>query len=216
MDDAPIRELVVAEGEDFAPEYDAYSSATYTRSIAEGVYGTICLPFAPDAASLENYTFFKMESAGADAINFVEETAPQANTPYIYCLKGENVAITGGATVVSADINDVTVNEGAWSMVGTFTKQTIDATTGNYYGLSNGKIVKATQTLNVKPYRAYFTSATGESAVALRITRGDETTEITTADLDVQPATVIYDLAGRRVEKMEKGIYIVNGKKVIR
>ena len=26
---------------------------------------------------------------------------------------------------------------------------------------------------------------------------------------------VIYDLAGRRVEKMEKGIYIVNGKKVV-
>ena len=27
---------------------------------------------------------------------------------------------------------------------------------------------------------------------------------------------VIYDLAGRRVEKMEKGIYIVNGKKVVK
>ena len=28
--------------------------------------------------------------------------------------------------------------------------------------------------------------------------------------------TVIYDLSGRRVEKMEKGIYIVNGKKIIK
>ena len=27
---------------------------------------------------------------------------------------------------------------------------------------------------------------------------------------------VIYDLQGRRVEKMEKGIYIVNGKKIIK
>ncbi len=216
--DAPIRELVVAEGEDFAPEYDAYSSATYTRSIAEGVYGTICLPFAPDAASLENYTFFKMESAGADAINFVEETAPQANTPYIYCLKGENVAITGGATVVSADINSVEV--GNWTMKGSFTKQTI-ATAGadtKFYGYvaDQNKIVKANKTLTVLPYRAYFTAPVNAAAVALRITRGDETTEITTADLDVQPATVIYDLAGRRVEKIEKGIYIVNGKKVIR
>ncbi len=216
--DAPIRELVVAEGEDFAPEYDAYSSATYTRTIAEGTYGTICLPFAPDAASLENYTFFKMESAGADAINFVEETAPQANTPYIYCLKGENVAITGGATVVSADINSVEV--GNWTMKGSFTKQTI-ATAGadtKYYGYvaDQNKIVKANKTLTVLPYRAYFTAPVNAATVALRITRGDETTEITAADLDVQPATVIYDLAGRRVEKMEKGIYIVNGKKVIR
>ena len=209
--------LVVEEGKDLDVE-GSYSSATYTRTIAEGAYGTICLPFAPDAASLENYTFFKMESAGADAINFVEETTPVANTPYIYCLKGENVAITGGATVVSADINSVEV--GNWTMEGSFTKQTI-ATAGadtKYYGYvaDQNKIVKANKTLTVLPYRAYFTAPVNAAAVALRITRGDETTEITAADLDVQPATVIYDLAGRRVEKMEKGIYIVNGKKVIR
>lgn len=212
------RELVITEGGDFAPEFDAYSSATYTRTIVEGTYGTICLPFAPDAASLENYTFFKMASADASAITFEEETAPVANTPYIYCLKGENVAITGGATVVSATINDVPA--GNWTMKGSFTTQSI-ATEGadaKYYGYvaADNKIVKANKTLNVKPYRAYFTAPVDAAAVALRITRGDETTEITTADLDVQPATVIYDLAGRRVEKMEKGIYIVNGKKVIK
>lgn len=214
---SPVRELTVTEGADLTAT-GTFTSAAYTRTIAEGAYGTICLPFAPDAASLENYTFFKMESAGADAINFVEETAPQANTPYIYCLKGENVAITGGATVVSADINSVEV--GNWTMKGSFTKQTI-ATAGadtKYYGYvaDQNKIVKANKTLTVLPYRAYFTAPVNATAVALRITRGDETTEITAADLDVQPAAVIYDFAGRRVEKMEKGIYIVNGKKVIR
>ena len=214
--EAPDGKLSLSEGDDFAPEYDAYTSATYTRTIEAGKYGTICLPFAPDAASLENYTFFTMESAADGVINFVEEEAPVANTPYIYCLNAgkEATAITGGATVVSATTTDVVA--GDWTMKGSFTNQSIDATAGNYYGLSSGTIVKANKTLTVKPYRAYFTSATGESAVALRITRGDETTGITTADLDVQPATVIYDLAGRRVEKMEKGIYIVNGKKVIR
>ena len=34
--------------------------------------------------------------------------------------------------------------------------------------------------------------------------------------IEAEAETVIYDLAGRRVEKMEKGIYIVNGKKVIK
>lgn len=33
--------------------------------------------------------------------------------------------------------------------------------------------------------------------------------------VEVQSSTIIYDLMGRRVEKMEKGIYIVNGKKVV-
>ena len=207
--------LVAEEGKDLDVEGN-YASATYTRAIEAGKYGTICLPFAPDAASLENYTFFTMTSAEDGALNFVVDEAPVANKPYIYSLNEdkEATAITGEATEVSATTTDVEVN--GWTMKGSFTNQAIDATTGNFYGLSSGTIVKANKTLTVKPYRAYFTSATGESAVALRITRGDETTEITTADLDVQPATVIYDLAGRRVEKMEKGIYIVNGKKVIR
>lgn len=34
-------------------------------------------------------------------------------------------------------------------------------------------------------------------------------------NIDAEVETVIYDLSGRRVQKMEKGIYIVNGKKVI-
>ena len=212
---SPVRELTVTENADLAVT-GTYTSATYTRAIEVGKYGTICLPFAPDAASLANYTFFTMESAADGVINFVEEEAPVANTPYIYCLKGDNEAITGGVTVVSATLNDVVA--GDWTMRGSFTNQAIDAATGNYYGYvaAQNKIVKANTTLTVKPYRAYFTSEKAAAAVTLRFTRGDETTEISAAELDVQPATVIYDLAGRRVEKMEKGIYIVNGKKVIR
>ena len=34
-------------------------------------------------------------------------------------------------------------------------------------------------------------------------------------NINVQESAVIYDLLGRRVEKMEKGLYIVNGKKVL-
>ncbi len=43
--------------------------------------------------------------------------------------------------------------------------------------------------------------------------RGEGTTGIEQIAGDAE--LVIYDLAGRRVEKMEKGIYIVNGKKVV-
>ncbi|MBO5872333.1 MAG: hypothetical protein J6Q75_06815, partial [Bacteroidaceae bacterium] len=43
----------------------------------------------------------------------------------------------------------------------------------------------------------------------------DETTSIDTVDAEAQNA-VIYDLSGRRAKKVNKGVYIVNGKKVIR
>ena len=39
--------------------------------------------------------------------------------------------------------------------------------------------------------------------------------ETSIEEVSVEAAPVIYDLTGRRVEKMEKGIYIVNGRKVV-
>ena len=42
-----------------------------------------------------------------------------------------------------------------------------------------------------------------------------KTTGIESSVLEAQGSQLIYDLMGRRVEKAEKGIYIVNGKKVI-
>ena len=44
---------------------------------------------------------------------------------------------------------------------------------------------------------------------------GDGTTAIDNSPLTIDHSPLVYDLAGRRVEKMEKGIYIVNGKKMV-
>ena len=57
-------------------------------------------------------------------------------------------------------------------------------------------------------------SALATTAQALRLTRDGETS-IENAPLTIDNVA-IYDLTGRRVEKMEKGIYIVNGKKIIK
>ena len=63
--------------------------------------------------------------------------------------------------------------------------------------------------------KAYLPAPAGASAAMFSFGRGEGTTGIETA-VSGEQTVVIYDLAGRRVEKMEKGIYIVNGKKVIR
>ena len=43
----------------------------------------------------------------------------------------------------------------------------------------------------------------------------EETTDIEAVQPTQSSEVVIYDLTGRRVEKMEKGIYIINGRKVL-
>ena len=52
-------------------------------------------------------------------------------------------------------------------------------------------------------------------AIRIRFVNGDGTTDIVEFPTTQSEATIIYDLSGRRVQKAEKGVYIVNGKKVI-
>ena len=70
---------------------------------------------------------------------------------------------------------------------------------------------------NLTGFKAYL--VVESQAQAIRIRKGSEegTTSIENAQLTMDNENVvIYDLQGRRVEKMEKGIYIVNGKKIIK
>ena len=69
-------------------------------------------------------------------------------------------------------------------------------------------------TTYINGFRAWVELPNGSNATALRIRKAG-TTEIEEPIANGQQPTAIYDLAGRRVEKMEKGIYIVNGKKVV-
>ena len=62
--------------------------------------------------------------------------------------------------------------------------------------------------------KAYLpASAVTSNAAMFSFNRGQGTTSIEDVELTIDNV-VIYDITGRRVEKMEKGIYIVNGKKV--
>jgi hypothetical protein len=55
------------------------------------------------------------------------------------------------------------------------------------------------------------------SLQTVRIRLGNNATGIeSTIEKDTQDSIVIYDIMGRRVKNLGKGIYIVNGKKIIK
>ena len=88
-----------------------------------------------------------------------------------------------------------------------------------YYTLQsygdNGVAFKKYTGATLGGFKAYLKIPAGSKATALRI-RYAGTTEIEEAIADGEQEMVIYDLAGRRIsEIVEKGIYIVNGRKVI-
>ena len=83
-----------------------------------------------------------------------------------------------------------------------------------FKGYTNEADQEGTKTY-INGFRAWIEVAAGEEAPAMfSFGRGQGTTSIENALVNTENA-VIYDLAGRRVAKMEKGIYIVNGRKVV-
>ena len=64
-------------------------------------------------------------------------------------------------------------------------------------------------------HKAYWHIAGAVQSASYRIGEDEDATAIDQL-INANGEVVIYDLSGRRVEKMEKGIYIVNGKKVVK
>ena len=231
----PANILLVEDGKALSAT-GSFESATYTRKFNTTYnYGTICLPFAPDAATCANYHFYTLASETANALVFEEVTEPKANTAYLYTLKsgvGAETAktFTGGATTVSAIVTEPVGN---WAFAGVFANTEITSD-GSYYVYApdkgNGEVLSSVKTgfkLTVKPYRAYFqyTGLVAQSLASMRIVvrgagdNGDGTTgieEVITPDQIEGAAPAIYNLMGQPVAQPVKGqIYIVNGKKVV-
>ena len=59
--------------------------------------------------------------------------------------------------------------------------------------------------------------AVDEAWKAVGVGGGGDPTAIRNIEQAVQPSTVpsVYDLAGRKVQNPQKGLYIINGKKVM-
>lgn len=65
-------------------------------------------------------------------------------------------------------------------------------------------------------FKAYLPATTAESRFLVFNFGDDNATAIEGIEAECTANAVVYDLAGRRVQKAQKGLYIVNGKKVIK
>ena len=183
-------------------------------SISKVGYSTL---YAPVALSVpENVAAYVGELTG-DVLTLtkVEDVIP-ANTGVV--LKGSEA--THSFDVVADDVDAIKDN----ALDGTVAKIAAPTDKGTIYTLQRHDTYgvafmefydEETKTVpNLNGFKAYLPLENGASAISLRF--GDEgTTEIETSTLNTQPSTEVYDLQGRRVLNPTKGMYIVNGKKVV-
>lgn len=211
--------LVITDGSPLeVQEAFTATEATYSRNM-NNKWGSVILPYA--LSSNNDVKFFILKSTADDKMTFTPVETVEANTPITFQkVNDETTSITLSANNVNviattADQNTSTQAEG-WTTEGFYSSNTItDCSQKGLYYISSNKFWRATGTLNLNPFRTIFKNT--NSNVKSFIINFDETDGIEDVRSLIEDGreTEIYNIAGQRLQKIQRGVNIVNGKKVI-
>ena len=226
--EAAHTEVTLDDTNDNAQEITSANNAvrdvSLNRPLKANSWNTFCVPF--------DFEVEKSELAGATVKEYdkIEGTTMHMKDA-TYILHGKPYLVKPTADIENPKFSAVAIYDedaepvgdvNTYALTGTYSPKTIsEAEYGTIYGvIDNGNIVKGKKGTTIKGLRAYFI-INGNVSMA-RINFGDgETTGIENI---VTPTAIsnqkMYNLNGQYVgndlKAMPKGIYIVNGKKVIK
>ena len=178
------------------------------------------LPFAltADETSAAFEEVYQLDNVDGQSIKLAEATEIEAGKPYLVKAKAATLSVTGKALDPSTTLDNTVVSDASSTVtfVGRFSPVVLTAAANaNAYVVSSNTLYQVTSDVNVKAYRGYFTVDTTSGVKNFVLDFGNgETTSIEALESETRDK-VIYNLAGQRVQKAQKGIFIVNGKKVV-
>lgn len=197
----------------FAMNIDTIS---YTRTMSDK-WGTLVLPFAIVPTGKEPYRIYTIEAINESELVLSSIRGKvAAGTPCVVqrigkqkelCFKADRARLN--VTPGAIDIADMTLN-------GTFWTKELDEgfiiAKDRFWSVADLKNSSSTvKGVKVGPFRAWLsgTSASGTTQLAMRIK--DTTTGIDASAIDVLNAadTEYYDLNGKRIESLQRGVNIV-------
>ncbi len=219
--------LVLDDGKDFvAYEPFVAKAASYNRTMNAGTtWGTLCLPFEVSLAN-QNFRAFKLLSAD-DVTETVEleeiEGSIAAGTPVIIKMKdgATKLDFTVANKEIAKDVQTAETANGNYQLQGIYTKKEFSKDTdNNCYIVKGSKLMNpaklldktATESVGSKPFRAYMvdnSSAPAAGARMFSISVGGSTTAIEQLESTADSKAEYYDLQGRRLQDLQKGINIV-------
>ncbi len=218
--------LTLADDKDFvAYESFAAKAASYNRTTKEGTtWATLCLPFEVSLAD-KNFRAFKLLSAdeGTETVELEEiETNIEAGTPVIIKMKdGETkLDFTVANKEITNEVKPVETANGNYQLQGLYTQKEFSKDTdNNCYIVKGDKLMNpakllgtSTKSVGSKPFRAYMvdnSSAPAAGARMFSISVGGSTTAIEQLETTADSKAEYYDLQGRRLQNLQKGVNIV-------
>lgn len=209
--------VTIAETDDEAP-IPAIANVTLTRTLAADKWNTFSVPFDFTVAGspLEGARVMQFNSADDNIITMEDADEVVAGDPYL---------VKPTSDIVNPTFEGVDVENPAEAVKGegdykfqAHLYSTALATDGTIAYLSNdGVTVKRLTSGGIKGLRSVFQVPEAALAKALVINFGDADGIMTldAAGNLVKENATIYNLAGQRMSKTQKGVNIVNGKKVL-
>lgn len=194
------------------------AKVTLTRKLQGGI-NSFVLPFwvnAEDLKSTSLATYSSENSESSENVVFDKKDAVDANVPFITV--GYSKAEGAGEELTWSNKGFVaTPTEFTAPFKGVYAPQSAEG----LYGINaNGDLQIGGTDAKIKAFHAYYELAAGQAAPA-KISFEGEATGINNVAAATVANGAVYDLSGRRVaEKLAgaslvKGIYVVNGKKVV-
>lgn len=200
-----------------------YGGILDVKYVLKGQYGTIILPV--NYASPQNVKFYTCGAAGANGVLTLVETntGTKKNQPYIVEYTGTDVPTVDNPKkyqIIGYKNGAATTNQTVGWLTGVL-EENDHVPSGSYilskykgrfafYQVDGDNVKMATK------YRCYLTiPADQPTAVSAFYLNGEGETTGINALLNANGKTEIYDLSGKRLNHLQKGINIVNGQKVL-
>lgn len=195
---------------------------TLTRTLVAKKWNTFCVPFDTEIAgtALEGATVKAVGTIEGNVINLVVSTKIEAGVPYLVMPTTGNIENPTFKNVTISVTTPIEADNDEYKFVGTYSPKTIkEGEFGTIWGVTaEGKLAKINANTTMKGLRAYFVFPTNTSAAKLNF--DGETTGINNIETNATVNGKVYNLNGQYVGNslngLKKGIYVVNGKKVIK
>ena len=222
---SPDKETTLDEMAAAAVEAGTFTQLTLKRTFDAGL-NTICLPFQVDDVTAifgQDAQAFGFYDLVGNELNFLKADKLTAGKPYIIIL---SEAITDDIVLNNIAIDEASTEAGCVAQYNaTFCGTYSPIAAGQWPSIydadvvytlnADGTVAKVSDGTGINGFRAYFDLM--EEVEGLTINLYDDATGIASAanGFSDRPAN-IYNLAGQRLSKMQKGINIVKGKVVLK
>lgn len=226
---AVAEDVTIAEDNTYTPA-KKYANVTFNREFKAGWNGAV-LPFdmtieevktAFSASAVKDFSGVTVNADGSATLDFKDANEVKAGRPFVMKNAAGTTYTINGVILPATGLQTVSQENGnvKYTFTGSYIAST-DLTNVDFALINGGKFYYHTAGVNsssAKAFRAWFVNESTDGGARVTFNFGDDVitgiSEVNAnfnADLDG-----IYNLQGQRVANAKKGLFIQNGKKVVR